>query len=286
MPTSPTAKKDSGWIVCHACPNTRRTNSEFCPHCRAPKLATPPETKKCVACAEEILLDAKLCKHCRTEQPEIAPPPPVPVVNRKSTLSRRSVGALVIAILAIVALAYYGVQHPLTPAEVAANKQREVAYKQQQEAAQKAAAATRAVEDKAKVLEALCLADWTKCTDPVRAAESKAKAHKNECRSDWAKCANNAEIVNDYSKWTHVQADCKTAANGQARYGKPDWGSWSRPTFGTYVVGNSYVTSGIAVAVDPDVQFQNGFGAMVHSRVTCTYDLRSERVIGVDISPR
>ena len=27
-----------------------------------------------------------------------------------------------------------------------------------------------------------------------------------------------------------------------------------------------YVTSGIAIAIEPDAQFQNGFGAMVRSR--------------------
>jgi len=41
-----------------------------------------------------------------------------------------------------------------------------------------------------------------------------------------------------------------------------------------------------AVAIEPDAQFQNGFGAMAHSRVTCTYDLRAGKVIDVAITRR
>ena len=102
------------------------------------------------------------------------------------------------------------------------------------------------------------------------------------CDSDWRKCANNEQLVNNYSRWTSVKVECKREADSQARY-KTDW-PWL--PFGTFIKGNEYVTSGTAIAIEPDAQFQNGFGAMVRSRVICTYDLRAQHVISVDISPR
>jgi hypothetical protein len=103
------------------------------------------------------------------------------------------------------------------------------------------------------------------------------------CVSDWTKCSDNADLVNNYKDWRDAKYACKMQANEQAKYGTPVW-SWS--PFGTYYRGNEYVTSGEAVAIEPDAQFQNGFGAMVHSQVTCTYDLRAKRVISVDILAR
>jgi len=106
---------------------------------------------------------------------------------------------------------------------------------------------------------------------------------KTVCRSDWNKCANNEQLVNNYKDWTLAQVKCKQAANEEARYGDPVW-PWL--PFGSFYPGKDYVTSGIAVAIEPNAQFQNGFGAMVHSRVICTYDLRAQRVIRIDIVPR
>jgi hypothetical protein len=103
------------------------------------------------------------------------------------------------------------------------------------------------------------------------------------CRSDWTKCADNERLVNSYSDWSLVQVRCKRAANDSAKYGNPDW-PWF--PFGTFYKGDNYVTSGIAIAVEPDAQFSNGFGAMVHSKVICTYDLRAKRVADVTVSPR
>ena len=119
-----------------------------------------------------------------------------------------------------------------------------------------------------------------------RAAPKAAEAPTSLCRSDWTKCADNEDLANHYSRWVNVKVECKMEANARARYGKPDWGPLLYPDFGTFLTGTNYVSSGIAVAIEPDAQFQNGFGAMVHSRVTCTYDLRAGRVINVDISPR
>jgi hypothetical protein len=61
---------------------------------------------------------------------------------------------------------------------------------------------------------------------------------------------------------------------------------WPWIPFGSFIDGTSYVNSGTAEAIERDAQFQNGFGAMVHSRVTCLYDLAAAKVISVAISPR
>jgi hypothetical protein len=103
------------------------------------------------------------------------------------------------------------------------------------------------------------------------------------CQTDWTKCADNEQLVNSYKDWSLAQVKCKREANNQVRYGSPVW-PWL--SFSTFHTGNDYVTSGIAIAIEPDAQFQNGFGAMVHSRVICTYDLRTKLVVEVSISPR
>ena len=103
------------------------------------------------------------------------------------------------------------------------------------------------------------------------------------CSSDWTKCIDNADLVNHYRDWTRVQVDCKDAAEKQARYGTPKW-PWL--AFGKFLRGDDYMKKGVAIAVEDDAQFQNGFGAMVHSMVTCTYDLRANRVLNVAIIAR
>ena len=104
------------------------------------------------------------------------------------------------------------------------------------------------------------------------------------CKTDWTLCADNAEVANKYSKWFDAQFECKQAATKQARYGTPVFPSLY--FFSTFLRGNDYVTTGQATLIEPEAQFQNGFGAMVHSRVTCAYDLRAQRVLSVDISAR
>jgi tetratricopeptide (TPR) repeat protein len=119
-----------------------------------------------------------------------------------------------------------------------------------------------------------------------RAAEEKTKRDAELaalCPSDWTKCADNEQLVNKYSRWIHAQVACKMEANSQAKYGDPVW-PWL--AFSSFYGGKDYVTSGVAVIIEPDAKFQNGFGAMVHSRVVCRYDLRTERVVDVSIAPR
>jgi hypothetical protein len=109
---------------------------------------------------------------------------------------------------------------------------------------------------------------------------------KELCQKDWTRCTDNEDLVNNYSGWLKVQAECQVDATERAKYGSPDWGSWLRPKFGVFLKGTDYITTGTAVAIDPDVKFQNGFGAMARSEVRCTYDLRARRVVDVVITPR
>lgn len=117
----------------------------------------------------------------------------------------------------------------------------------------------------------------------IGAGNESNKSPPSPCASDWIQCADNAELVNNYSKYYEVQSACKREATDQARYGTPSW-PWI--PFGTFLKGTDYVTSGKVTAIESDAQFQNGFGAMVHSRVTCSYDLRAHKVLWVTIGER
>lgn len=102
------------------------------------------------------------------------------------------------------------------------------------------------------------------------------------CRQDWSKCLDNDQLVNNYHDWVAVQAACKVEADGRAKYDT----EWPWLAFSSYRKGKDYPTTGIAIAVEPDAKFQNGFGAKMRMRVTCTYDLRAKRVLDVDIFER
>jgi hypothetical protein len=73
------------------------------------------------------------------------------------------------------------------------------------------------------------------------------------------------------------------AAEKEAKYGDPKW-SWV--PFGSFLTGKNYVTTGKVTLIDNDVQFSNGFGAMVHSTVRCIYNLNTKAVLDVFISER
>lgn len=101
------------------------------------------------------------------------------------------------------------------------------------------------------------------------------------CKSDWTLCTDNADMANNYSGWRDGQVQCKSKANDQARFGTPEW-PWL--AFLTFQKGNNYASDGIATLAEPDAKFSNGFGAMVHSKVICEYDLRTKKVINVSVS--
>ena len=114
----------------------------------------------------------------------------------------------------------------------------------------------------------------------VRPAERCSTQPKNElCELDWTKCADNAEIVRNYKGWLDVQVACRIAAIETAKYGNLP--TWPFVPFQGFSEGKTYVASGEVVAIEPEAKFPNATGAMVRSRVTCTYDLRTRRVVNV-----
>jgi hypothetical protein len=106
------------------------------------------------------------------------------------------------------------------------------------------------------------------------------------CSTDWRACKDNADLVNNSLRWGDVQAACQTAVDNDVQYGEPKWpGFMSGGAFGSFFNGNDYVSTGKVIAIEPNVQIENGFGAMVHSTVHCQYDLNSKTVLGVSINP-
>jgi hypothetical protein len=111
----------------------------------------------------------------------------------------------------------------------------------------------------------------------------KAKYTNPSCISDWRKCSDNADLVNHYNAIGIAQGDCEREANNRARYGSPKWPSLDY--FGSFYTGDRYPKTGIAVLVEKDAQLSNAFGAMVHSTVTCTYDLNQKKVMDINVAP-
>ncbi|MCB8881714.1 hypothetical protein ACELLULO517_15810 [Acidisoma cellulosilytica] len=102
------------------------------------------------------------------------------------------------------------------------------------------------------------------------------------CDSDYTKCADNTDLVNHFSSYGTAQSQCKEEAISEAKYGSPKF-PWLSP-FGTYQTGSSGPTNGQMTLIEPDAQFQNAFGAYVHSTATCHYDFSSKQAIDVIIT--
>ena len=111
-------------------------------------------------------------------------------------------------------------------------------------------------------------------------------AEAESCKSDWHLCSDNADLINNFSayeqgKWKYY---CKEAATKMAKYGEPKF-PWLF-SFSSFYPGDDYVKTGKVVLVEKDAQFQNGFGAMVHSRVICWYDINRNAVDNVVIEAK
>lgn len=100
------------------------------------------------------------------------------------------------------------------------------------------------------------------------------------CKTDWHLCSDNADLINNNSSILGAQIACKSSANDLAKFGSPEW-PWL--PFGSFYKGDDGVKTGKLRLVEKDAKFQNGFGAMAHVIVNCTYDLTSKSVIDVSV---
>ena len=116
-----------------------------------------------------------------------------------------------------------------------------------------------------------------------KSGQSKQAKPETGCRHDWHRCSDNGDFVENSGRWVDVQVGCKIEAENRARYGSPKW-PWL--AFSSYIPGSDYIKTGRVIAVEKDAQFQNGFGAMVHSRVVCHYDLNTGKVADIAILER
>ena len=105
------------------------------------------------------------------------------------------------------------------------------------------------------------------------------------CEDDWHLCADNAQIADNYTGWIAAENACERAADKMAKYGTPKWPNSWLPNFGYFRTGSDFPKTGKAILIERDAQFQNIFGVMVHSTVTCTYNLATKEVSNVDIVP-
>lgn len=81
----PVVQRPDDGILCHACGKPRRRDALHCPHCYTRQPDPHAGQKKCPACAEWILADARKCKHCGEIQTvtEPAVEPKYPAMNWK-----------------------------------------------------------------------------------------------------------------------------------------------------------------------------------------------------------
>ena len=101
------------------------------------------------------------------------------------------------------------------------------------------------------------------------------------CANDWTKCADNAALVRDYADWSKVPGLCQKVTESQLQYGTP---TWPAHPFAVSLPGDIYVTSGKAVAIDPDVEFVNA-EQIIRAKIVCEYDLKLRAVTNLYVLP-
>lgn len=125
--------------------------------------------------------------------------------------------------------------------------------------------------------------DSPSAVDPAPDSSSRdttpAPAPENPCVSKWQKCASIDDLFEKYNGIMDARASCKIAADHSAKYGDPKWpGFWSGGAFQRFSTSDDFRKTGLIHLVETEAQFQNGFGAMVHTTVICAYDLKDGSV--------
>jgi hypothetical protein len=116
---------------------------------------------------------------------------------------------------------------------------------------------------------------------PIKLEPAPASQRSGEtCKTDWRQCSDNHDLMNHFADITRGMVSCQFAAIKLAKYGSPTFPFFP---FSHFRPGADYVRSGIAVLIEDDAQFQNGYGAMEHTSVSCKYDLNTQHVVDVSI---
>ncbi len=95
------------------------------------------------------------------------------------------------------------------------------------------------------------------------------------------RCSDNAALATQNADWRNVPGLCKKVTETQLQYGTPQW---SRTPFATTLPGRIYITSGKAVAIDPDVQFVSA-DRILQAKIVCEYDLKLRTVTSLYVLP-
>jgi hypothetical protein len=104
------------------------------------------------------------------------------------------------------------------------------------------------------------------------------------CATDWMMCRDNADLVNNSSKTDDARRACIEAVDKAAKYGAPKWCSgWLCEDFANYLTGTNAPDDGLITLIDNHVQMKNGFGVWVSPIAYCTYNIRADKVVSLNI---
>jgi hypothetical protein len=104
------------------------------------------------------------------------------------------------------------------------------------------------------------------------------------CAENWKMCRDNADLVNYSSKASDARHACIAAVNEAGKYSRPKWCSgWLCEDFASYQLGANAPDDGLITLIDDHVQMQNSSSAWVRSTVYCTYNIKTERVVALNI---
>ena len=120
------------------------------------------------------------------------------------------------------------------------------------------------------------LGAWLSSSEP--GMSSAAEEESATCRDNYTVCASQDQLVETYKRMNEARSDCKREAQKLARYGDAQLPSLP---FLSYFPPESSINTGKISLVENEARYQNGFGAMQHTIVTCIYDLDARDVVEV-----
>lgn len=105
------------------------------------------------------------------------------------------------------------------------------------------------------------------------------------CAENWTMCRDNADLVNYSARADDARHACIAFVNGAGKYGHPKWCTgWLCEDFPSYRRGTNAPDDGLLTLIDNHLQIQNGSGVWVHSTAYCTYNIRTQKVVGLNIN--